>query len=64
MKIAERADQILIEEAAVAPLYFEDWIWLLKNDVKNLSVGSMGVLELKSVYLDESKKMPDSAGDS
>jgi peptide/nickel transport system substrate-binding protein len=64
MRIARRADQILIEEAAVAPLYFEEWIWLLKNDVKNLSVGSMGVLELKSVYLDESKKLPDSEGDS
>lgn len=53
MSIAQRADQILIEEAAVAPLYFEEWIWLVKNDVEQLEVGSMGVLELKNVYLDQ-----------
>jgi len=64
MQIAQRADQILMEEAAVAPLYFEDWIWLVKRDAKNLEVGSMGVLELKSVYFDDSKKLQDSASDS
>ena len=54
MSIAQRADQILIEKAAVAPLYFEEWIWLVKNDVRNLEVGSMGVLDLRKVYLDDS----------
>jgi len=64
MGIAQRADQILMEEAAVAPLYFEDWIWLVKKDAKNLEIGSMGVLELKSVYIDDSKKTQGPASDS
>jgi len=64
MDIAQRADQILMDKAAVAPLYFEEWIWLVKKDVKQLEVGSMGVLELKHVYLDNTKKSQDSAGDS
>ncbi|MCA1764286.1 MAG: peptide ABC transporter substrate-binding protein [Flavobacteriales bacterium] len=50
MNTYQRADQILIEQAAVLPLYYEKWVWLVKDNIKNLEVGSMGVLDLRKVY--------------
>lgn len=64
MDISQRADQILMEKAVVAPLYFEEWIWLIRDDVKNLKVGSMGILDLKKVYLEDTTANQDSSGNS
>lgn len=54
METYQRADQILIEQAAMMPLYYEKWVWLVKNNIENLEVGSMGVLDLRKVYKSES----------
>lgn len=53
MQTYQRADQILIEQAAMMPLYYEKWVWLVKNNIENLEVGSMGVLDLRKVYKSE-----------
>ena len=44
------ADQVLMDRAAVAPLYYEKWIWLVNNKVHNLDVSGIGVLDLSKVY--------------
>lgn len=59
METYQRADQILIEQAAMMPLYYEKWVWLVKNNIENLEVGSMGVLDLRKVY--KSEPMPGDA---
>ncbi|MFT6998926.1 MAG: oligopeptide transport system substrate-binding protein [Cryomorphaceae bacterium] len=46
-----KADSIVIDKAAVAPLYYEEWVWLVNKRVKNLSVSPMGNLDLSQVYL-------------
>jgi peptide/nickel transport system substrate-binding protein len=45
------ADSIVIDKAAVAPLYYEEWVWLVNKRVQNLSVSPMGNLDLSQVYL-------------
>ena len=55
MQTYQRADQILIEQAAMMPLYYEKWVWLVKDNIENLDVGSMGVLDLRKVYKSQTK---------
>jgi peptide/nickel transport system substrate-binding protein len=50
-KLLYQADSVVMENAAVAPLYYEQWVWLVNNRVKNLSVTPMGNLDLSQVYL-------------
>lgn len=50
MELFRKADQKIIDKAAVVPLYYEKWLWLSSGKVRNLSVGNMGELELKRVY--------------
>jgi oligopeptide transport system substrate-binding protein len=46
-----KADSIVMDKAAVAPLYYEEWVWLVNKRVQNLSVSPMGNLDLSQVYL-------------
>lgn len=46
-----KADSVVIAKGAVAPLYYEEWVWLVNKRVKNLSVSPMGNLDLSQVYL-------------
>lgn len=55
-KLLFQADSVVIDEAAVAPLYYEQWVWLVNKRVKNLSVTPMGNLDLTQVYL--AKEIP------
>lgn len=48
-----KSDSIVIDKAAVAPLYYEEWVWLVNNRVENLSVSPMGNLDLSQVYLNK-----------
>lgn len=50
MEQSRRADQIIMDRAAVVPLYYENWIWLVKTDLQNLQVGALGNLDLSNVY--------------
>jgi peptide/nickel transport system substrate-binding protein len=45
-----KADQEIIKNAAVIPLYYEKWIWLSSERVQNLVAGPMGELDLTKVY--------------
>lgn len=47
------ADQILMDRAVVAPLYYEKWIWLVNKKVQNLDVSGIGVLDLSKVYFSD-----------
>lgn len=55
MELFQKADQVLLDKAAVIPLYYEKWIWLTSQRVHNLTVGSMGELSLAEVYLKNPK---------
>lgn len=59
MELFRKADQKIIQKAAVIPLYYEKWLWLTSGKVRNLSVGNMGELELKRVYFSYSEKEMD-----
>ncbi|MCZ4407809.1 ABC transporter substrate-binding protein [Cryomorphaceae bacterium 1068] len=50
-KLLFKADSVVIDKAAVAPLYYEQWVWLVNKRVQNLSVSPMGNLDLSQVYL-------------
>jgi peptide/nickel transport system substrate-binding protein len=52
--LLHKADSVVIAHAAVAPLYYEQWVWLVNNRVENLNVSSMGDLDLTEVYLKNS----------
>lgn len=50
MEQSHRADQIIVDEAAVIPLYYEKWIWLVNGEVKNVRGNGLGNLDLSTVY--------------
>ncbi len=58
MELYANADQQLIENAAVVPLYYEEWIWLVSNKVKNLMIGGMGEIDLSPVYFEKDIELP------
>jgi len=45
-----KADSVVIEKAAVVPLYYEEWVWLANTRVENLAVSPMGNLDLTEVH--------------
>lgn len=49
MRLLHMADSVVVEKAAVAPLYYEEWVWLVSNRVENLMVSPMGELDLAKV---------------
>ncbi len=50
LELFHKADQEIINNAAVAPLYYEKWIWLVGSNVQNLESNNMGELDLSRVY--------------
>ncbi len=52
MELCQKADQIIIDQAAVVPLYYEQWVWLIKKDIANLNVGGLGDLDLSLIYFE------------
>lgn len=53
MKLLYYADSVIVETAAVAPLYYEEWVWLVSKRVENLAVSPMGQLDLGKVYFSD-----------
>ena len=47
-----QADQILMDHAVVAPLYYEKSIWLVDKKVQNLDFSGIGLLDLSTTYFD------------
>ncbi len=56
MDLFRKADQEIINHAAVAPLYYEKWIWLVGSNVENLQSNNMGELDLSQVYFSSGKR--------
>jgi peptide/nickel transport system substrate-binding protein len=53
MALCLKADQEIMDQAAIAPLYYEKWVWLVGGDVENIEVNNMGELDLEEVYFNE-----------
>lgn len=45
-----KADRIIVEEAAVVPLYYVEQIWLIDKHVENLTFSGVGMLDLSEVH--------------
>jgi peptide/nickel transport system substrate-binding protein len=54
MELALSADKVLLDKAVVVPLYYEKWIWLIHNKVRNLEASGLGILDLSRVYFSNS----------
>ncbi|MBL4753950.1 MAG: ABC transporter substrate-binding protein [Flavobacteriales bacterium] len=46
----QKMDRIIIEEAPIVPLYYDDVIRLVQNDICGLSTNAMNLLTLKKVH--------------
>ncbi|MEO6843654.1 MAG: ABC transporter substrate-binding protein [Ginsengibacter sp.] len=52
-KIYQQADQVMIKDAPVVPLWYDMVIWLVQPYVKNFIPNGLNLLELRRVRLDE-----------
>ncbi|MBK5272383.1 MAG: ABC transporter substrate-binding protein, partial [Bacteroidia bacterium] len=50
-KLYQQADQILISDAPVVPLWYDKVIWLVQPSVKGFKPNALNLLELKTVQL-------------
>ena len=50
--IYRKADQLMIKDAPVVPLWYDMVIWLVQPNVKNFKPNSLNLLELRRVRLD------------
>ena len=55
-KLMVAADEVIIDHAAVLPLYYPRWTWLVDTRIHNLEVNGMGHLDLRKVYIGERDK--------
>ena len=53
-RLMEAADRVIVEHAAVLPLYYPRWNWLVSSRIRNLELNGMGHLDLRRVYIAES----------
>lgn len=53
-QLMEAADRVIVEHAAVLPLYYPRWNWLVSSRIRNLELNGMGHLDLRRVYIAES----------
>jgi peptide/nickel transport system substrate-binding protein len=61
MRILAQADQVLINDAAVMPLYYDSYIRLLQNDVVNFPMNPMEYRDFSRVFFrKESEEKKDS----
>ncbi|MEO6950055.1 MAG: ABC transporter substrate-binding protein, partial [Ginsengibacter sp.] len=51
--IYRKADQLMIQDAPVVPLWYDMVIWLVQPNVKNFIPNSLNLLELRRVKLEE-----------
>lgn len=52
-KVLRNAEQILIDDMPIAPIYFYTNVWLNKDYVKNIEVSSLGGVQYKWGYIAE-----------
>lgn len=51
-----KADQVIMDQAAVVPLYYEKQIWLVDKHVQNLDYDGIGWLDLSEVFFAKPNK--------
>jgi len=51
-KIYQQADQVMIKDAPVMPLWYDMVIWLVQPYVKNFVPNGLNLLELRNVKLE------------
>jgi peptide/nickel transport system substrate-binding protein len=56
MELFAQADQILMDDAVVMPLYYDDYLRLLNPQVRNLPMNSMEYRDFTRVYFAKKKK--------
>jgi peptide/nickel transport system substrate-binding protein len=49
-ELYRKADQVMIDDAPVVPLWYDEWIHFTQPEIKNLNVNGLNLLELRRVY--------------
>src|SRR6266487_632050 len=48
-KLYQQADQVMMRDAPVIPLWYDQWIHFVQPDIKNFQVNALNLLELRKV---------------
>jgi len=54
-ELYRKADQVMIDDAPVVPLWYDEWIHFTQPEIKNLNVNGLNLLELRRVYKQPTK---------
>lgn len=49
-ELYRQADQVMINDAPVVPLWYDEWIHFVQPEIKNFTVNGLNLLELRKVY--------------
>jgi peptide/nickel transport system substrate-binding protein len=49
-ELYKEADQVMINDAPVIPLWYDEWIHFTQPEIKNFNVNGLNLLELRKVY--------------
>jgi peptide/nickel transport system substrate-binding protein len=49
-ELYREADQVMINDAPVVPLWYDEWIHFTQPEIKNFNVNGLNLLELRNVY--------------
>ena len=52
-ELYREADQVMIDDAPVVPLWYDEWIHFSQPEIKNFNVNGLNLLELRNVYKSE-----------
>ena len=52
-ELYREADQVMIDDAPVVPLWYDEWIHFTQPEIKNFKVNGLNLLELRRVYKNE-----------
>jgi peptide/nickel transport system substrate-binding protein len=52
-ELYREADQVMIDDAPVVPLWYDEWIHFTQPGIKNFKVNGLNLLELRRVYKSE-----------
>lgn len=54
-ELYRRADQVMIDDAPVVPLWYDEWIHFTQPGIKNFKINGLNLLELRRVYKQQAK---------
>ncbi len=56
MQLFAQADQIIVDDAVIMPIYYDDYDRLLNTQVENFPINSMNYYDFTSVYFKPEKE--------